>query len=312
MNQNTDLVEVNVCDSCGNNNFTIALDADPWMLVRCTSCNLVFTNPRYSDEDLTRLYSNEYYEIAQTYYEQQVLPPSMEHLHLAKKTRGYFGSSFAGRSIDIGCGGGRLVEAFSQVGFDATGIEPNKKTALFASQTGKAVSSEQLGNLCTNDYACVTAIHVLEHVVSPKEFVTDLFRILEPEGICIIEVPNFESKESRKLGVDWGALHPSTHLFHFTPDTLSSLLTSVGFKIKKTRLLGGAGVFISVAGSEAHKPGNDKKQPKVVKKASHTPLNILWKYRSILQKIPFFQRLVRWINWELLGHGEYVQIIATK
>ncbi len=306
-------VTVNRCDHCGSKQMSTALDASPWTLMRCVSCDFVFTSPRLTDEALSQIYSDEYYENADVYASQQVQPPSDDHLGLAR----HAGRRLRRRqgdlsSMDVGCGGGRLVEAFSTAGFAASGIEPSEGTVRAAQAAGRNVSTSDIAELPDVAFDCVTAMHVLEHVSSPAEFTSQLFRITRPDGLCIVEVPNFGSKAAREQGAGWYALHPSTHLSHFTPGSLVNCMEKAGFNVRSLHRLGGAGVFAAVSEATAKKPTSTSAEGRRKTGITTRTLGLVWHARSAVTTIPAARRLVRWVNWELLGQGEFVRVVATR
>ena len=308
---NKELEGIECCPGCGGKTFNVALVAEPWNYAECSNCGLVFTNPRYSESTLNKLYAEQYYQAAEDYQNQQVARPTEDHMNLAKRVKKILSEFDSCHSIDVGCGGGRLVEAFALEGFDASGIEPNTQTVETAKEAGRNISTDNLSDLSDNRYECVTAIHVLEHVILPKEFLAEVYRILKPDGVFVVEVPNFGSKASKIQGKNWNALHPGTHLFHFTPETLSLLLKDTGFKVIKTSLLGGAGIFTNVSESVVCK-NQSKLQVQQKEKNKYSFLRLLWKSRRHLTKITYVKQFVRWANWEFLKNGEYVQIMVKK
>tara|TARA_R110002072_G_scaffold51202_1_gene137182 strand:- start:4405 stop:5199 length:795 start_codon:yes stop_codon:yes gene_type:complete len=263
---------------------------------------------------LDDLYAGEYYEGSNRYFEDQGTPPSSDHLELAYRVKRLLGTSQGKRSLDVGCGGGRQVEAFAKVGFDACGVEPSTASVELASSLNRNVSCEGIQDVNDSTYDCLTAIHVLEHVSDPRWFVAEMFRAAAPGAIVVIEVPNFASKASVRMGKDWYPLHPSTHLFHFSPKTLEQVCRSVGFRTVKIRRLGGAGMFNDVSESVvSKKPAGSPPHAVSAKPASPKSLkSLLWRLRGPVLQLPGARNLLRWVNWELLGHGQYVQIIARK
>ena len=282
--------------------------------MECSDCGFVFTSPRLSDEALTKIYSDEYYENSDSYAAQQIDSPSFDHFELARRA-GRLLKHVPGRpaSVDVGCGGGRLVEAFSAAGFSASGIEPSLGTVQAARAAGRDVTDSDVSELPSESFDCVTSMHVLEHVTSPSEFTSHLYRITRPGGLCVIEVPNFASKAAQQQGANWYALHPATHLSHFTPGSLAGCLTKAGFSVRSLHRLGGAGVFSAVSESTVRKEtpastAQNSERTTIRGKALRT----LWQLRRSVIGIPAVRRLARWVNWELLGHGEFVRAFAVK
>jgi len=306
-------ISVDCCDHCGSEQMSSALDASPWTLMRCANCDFVFTSPRLTDEALSQIYSDEYYENADVYAAQQGNPPSDDHIALARRVkRSLSHGKRVLTSVDVGCGGGRLVEAFSMVGFSASGVEPSEGTVKAAQAAGRNVSGTDVSDLPDAGFDCVTAMHVLEHVTSPTEFTAHLFRITKPGGQCIVEVPNFGSKAAKEQGAGWYALHPSTHLSHFTPGSLANCMQKAGFDVRSSHRLGGAGVFASVSEATAKKTNPDRSGKDTNAGIAKRTLGFVWRARSAVTTIPAARRLARWVNWELLGQGEFVRVVATR
>jgi SAM-dependent methyltransferase len=75
----------------------------------------------------------------------------------------------------------------------------------------------------------VTMWHVLEHVPDPRETLGELRRILKPNGLLVVEVPDSASVTFRLCGDRWLQLDIPRHLQHFTPKTLVRILEDAKF-----------------------------------------------------------------------------------
>ena len=116
------LAIVNTCDLCGLSHFKPDLSAKSWNLVRCNDCGLVFTSPRYTEAYLQKMYETRYYENASGYLSMQMSEPSRDEYHLAKSLMRMCGGKRGIRklrSLDVGCGAGRITEAFKKCGWEA-------------------------------------------------------------------------------------------------------------------------------------------------------------------------------------------------
>ena len=82
------LEEVTVCDLCGKGRIEQELTANDWTLLKCTTCGLVFTSPRYTEEYLLRMYKDQYYENAPALFlscQLQQPPEDLYHLAISIK-----------------------------------------------------------------------------------------------------------------------------------------------------------------------------------------------------------------------------------
>lgn len=87
--------------------------------------------------------------------------------------------------------------------------------------------------------------HVLEHVESPREYLTEIKRILAPNGMLLIGVPNAVSLQAKigrllfpqrkYLYADFGE-----HTYHFSRRTLKNLLNKIGFKVTNQKVYWGS------------------------------------------------------------------------
>lgn len=111
--------------------------------------------------------------------------------------------------IEYGSGRGEFLGALRQRGYDTCGIE-----------AGSHLEQES-----TQRFDGALAYYVLEHSPEPVEFLKQMRNSLKPQGIIVIEVPNFITHTEHSLYLE--------HLNHFTPQHLFSLLTRLDFSILK-------------------------------------------------------------------------------
>lgn len=127
--------------------------------------------------------------------------------------------------LDVGCGTGKNLEAFSKFG-QVWGIDNSLDAIAFCKKRG--FKNVTLGNIEKKPYGrgsfdAVTALDVLEHVDDSKAL-KEINRILNQEGVLIVTVPAFEWLWSK-----WDeVLH---HKRRYTEKTLKRILKNNGFKI---------------------------------------------------------------------------------
>ncbi|WP_428963029.1 class I SAM-dependent methyltransferase [Micromonospora fluostatini] len=144
-------------------------------------------------------------------------------------------SSVVGPSVlvEAGCAGGYFLEAARGAGFTVTGVEVSRVAAGFAvERLGVPVRQgyfERVAPSLRADVVC--AFHVLEHVDDPRVFLRAAREVLTPGGWLALEVPNIASAAANRLGHDWPGLQPEYHPWHFTPESLTRLLTATGFAV---------------------------------------------------------------------------------
>lgn len=308
-----DVEEVQTCALCGRGAFVKQLDAPPWRLLRCTACSIVFTSPRLTETALARHYQQGYYEGTAQYFAGQSAAPHSDHRALVLEVSRLVRNPHP-TSLDIGCGGGQLVQAFAEGGFSARGTEPSQSACKVANELGRNVTNAALETFPDASFDCVTAMHVLEHVSQPRSFLSEVARITRPNGVVVIEVPDFGCRASRTLGAKWLPLYPDTHLFHYTATTLARAMRNAGITPLRTRHLGGLGLLAVQRPESGHKAtaGKSHQHAGSQRSLKHYLKTAAWGMRAPILKLPGMRPFIRWFFWECLGHGEYVRVIGRK
>jgi SAM-dependent methyltransferase len=79
--------------------------------------------------------------------------------------------------------------------------------------------------------------NVIEHIISPENFLIGIKKILQPQGLLIIVAPNdFSELQNHLLEIGnaenpWWLAYPD-HISYFTYDSMRNFLTEFGFEIK--------------------------------------------------------------------------------
>jgi 2-polyprenyl-3-methyl-5-hydroxy-6-metoxy-1,4-benzoquinol methylase len=97
--------------------------------------------------------------------------------------------------LDIGCGNGNISLALGSLGFHTTGvdvdagsIENAKKRNPFTHVQFELKDADAFS--IEGKYDVIICSEVLEHLHKPAELVKQWPELLEPQGICIVTVPN--------------------------------------------------------------------------------------------------------------------------
>ncbi len=204
--------------------------------MRCTSCSLVFLNPAYSDEELAAVYPLNYYA-----YQDEPKVPHWKHV--AKKMLGYWHGTkeprFAEPAVflDIGCGGGALVERMRELGWHSYGVDINKAATEAGRAKGLRIFCGALQEASYPDafFDYVRASHSLEHMNRPHEVLEEIRRILKPDGMLLVAVPNIASLPARVFGKYWWHLCAPVHTVSYSRETLTRLLMQHDFHVERLR-----------------------------------------------------------------------------
>jgi SAM-dependent methyltransferase len=141
------------------------------------------------------------------------------------------------RVLDIGAGPGRLVAALNDAGMRAAGIEPSRRSAALARQSGLPVERRDLFEHADSNLDAAVIWHVLEHLDDPPAALVTVRGWLRPGGLLLVGVPNLASVQAEVAGEGWLHLDAPRHRVHFTADGLRRLLVRSGFEIVRTHHL---------------------------------------------------------------------------
>ncbi|GAA1996057.1 SAM-dependent methyltransferase [Nakamurella flavida] len=208
---------------------------DPFGVVRCPTCRLVFVSPRLTPEALQRLYDEPAYFEGGVYGDQGRLSPAM--LLQRTWTAGRLALIAAqrpapARLLEIGSAYGLFLDAARAKGYEVSGVELSRTGAEHSrARFGLDVFCGQLEDAPTDEADVVCFWDTLEHVPDPLEFLRQVRSRLADDGVFALSVPYFSSLPARLLRTRWWTLKPEQHIWHYTPQTLSVLAARAGLVV---------------------------------------------------------------------------------
>jgi SAM-dependent methyltransferase len=254
------MMEYTVCNLCGNTNtapviyvlpdFLLHRNGVSTTLVKCTACGLVYQNPRPTFAEMVVHYPSDYesYAPEPNVKNSSWLLRQAIRYGVAKRCRYVTRYKHAGRLLDVGCATGIFLQGIRNSGnWEPYGVEINQHVAHIAQEHGLDVrlgTLEQAG-FADEFFDVVTLWDVLEHLHDPAGSLSEIYRILKPDGLLVIRVPNASSWDSQLFGRYWAGLDSPRHLYVFTPVTLDALLAVSHFQsITRSSQIGGYPTFL--------------------------------------------------------------------
>ena len=209
---------------------------------RCSDCGLERTWPVPSLAELKKLYEAQYNfggETGTRYtrLRERFLMSFLYRLWIRLDGDiSFHARGGSGRLLDVGCNEGRGLRIYASNGFQAEGLELNERAAMQARNAGFKVHTCLLGDYVpAAAYDVAVLSNVLEHSLDPRQMLRDVHRILATEGKVCISCPSGQSWLRKIFGRSWINWHVPFHIFHFSPDTLRTLLTDTGYKSVEIR-----------------------------------------------------------------------------
>ncbi len=205
-------------------------------LVRCDGCGLVFVQPMPSDEELRRLYQEDYFQSPdhlhwgyENYFRQEEEVRRMARYRLQVVRRYLDG----GRLLDSGCATGWFLDEARRQGFAVQGVEVCERAAAWGRERlDLPVFTGTLAEAAFDDatFDGVTLWNVFEHLADPFGELEELGRVLKRNGYLFVTVPNQGSLLARLMDKRWfGYSKAREHLYFFDRRTLALALDRAGF-----------------------------------------------------------------------------------
>ncbi|MFH1772354.1 MAG: class I SAM-dependent methyltransferase [Candidatus Omnitrophota bacterium] len=226
------------CNLCGQDNAKVIETSLESKVVQCRNCRLVYVNPQPAASALWEHYDKAYYE------------PWMSGQNLARKRmwekrlKKVAAMKPSGNLLDVGCGTSNFLHTAKEHGFKVWGTE----VSGFAVDNARKLYGIDVfkGDLIDSHFQddffdVITLWHVLEHTTDPFSNIKEAAKIVKPDGILVIAVPNINNFIYKIAYTTYRLRRPKLfspdlreiHLYHFSIKTLSALLDKAGLKVTK-------------------------------------------------------------------------------
>lgn len=204
-----------------------------WRIYRCTSCGHGFVGNRPAAGMLVEMYANE----TSHHPIDKVAALRIERRADCKSlaTRVSRLSRERGDSLDIGCGDGAFSYYMAEAGYRPILIDLDPR----AEQAAAKVPNSVFRRISFDDFnperplAAIVMSQVLEHALDPLDWLRRASKLLSPQGVLAIAVPNFAGIY-RLLGARDPFIIPPIHLNFFTPRSLRLAMERSGLRHLRT------------------------------------------------------------------------------
>ncbi len=227
----------------------------------CSNCTLRFTQNVANESNIGKYYQskdyishsdtktglvNRLYHLVRNYTQ-------YEKRKFIKKITG----KTAGNLLDVGAGTGTFCNTMQQVGWQVKGLEPDATARQNALINHRLVleNLEALQQQLDKQYDLITMWHVMEHVHDVQGYLKTFNSILKDDGMLLIAVPNYTSKDADWYKEFWAAYDVPRHLYHFSPHSMKQLMLLNGFEVVDTEPMWFDSYYVSML-SEQYKYGS--------------------------------------------------------
>lgn len=196
------------------------------LIATCDACGAVFQPLRPTNEQLAQ-----WYQYMGEHERNFTLTPLVER-RLERLVRRFATARKTNRLLEIGCGGGLLLQIANRLGWDTYGTEISPSLCARLRPTmGKRLWEGDFreAGFAKHSFDVVAMIEVIEHLTEPLAYVVAARELLRPGGLLFLTTPNYGGISSRVLADRWRAVGDE-HLNYFDPSSICRLLRRAGFE----------------------------------------------------------------------------------
>jgi len=233
-----------------------SVSGETFQLLLDQELQLLKTHPQPALQDLARYYESDDYishtDGHRSLFEKLYQAVKQKALRdKVKLIQGLWGAK--GKLLDIGAGTGDFLVKAQENSWQVLGVEPSAKAKALA-QSKHITFAESLEEIESHSMDVITMWHVLEHVPDLQKQIAELKRILKPDGVIVIAVPNYKSYDAQHYGIYWAAYDVPRHLWHFSITAIKKLFGAQQMDLVKVLPMKFDSFYVSLL-SEKYKTG---------------------------------------------------------
>lgn len=212
-----------------------------YSVFHCKACDSNFTNPCPTEESLPKLYES---RTSADFPTMNFLVSFLRKKFMKSTIYSYL--RFVENSnlsiLDFGCGDGyfSLCLAEEERVAHVVSVDFHSNPPRMLKLENRSDEINKIIYLSNNDllsnpemkFDIIFLRHVLEHEVSPVRLLDYFYRLLDSNGVIVIEIPNYESTWRKIFGQYYSGFYLPRHLHHFTTKGIIKLLESENFVSK--------------------------------------------------------------------------------
>lgn len=205
------------------------------LVLWCLDCDVEFMFPQLNDDELLKLYSENYYqawgikgEEENETTKQMKIATFQLRLDLIKQF------VRKGAVLDVGCATGYFLEAAKKIGFEPFGLE--------FSEFSSGIAKKKFGNanvfhgtleqcdFTEKSFDVIAMSDLIEHVRVPVQTLTKAASLLKDDGVIMIMTPDTKSLSNNLMGKRW-THYKLEHFFYFSFSSISYIAKQCGLEI---------------------------------------------------------------------------------
>jgi predicted TPR repeat methyltransferase len=211
-------------------------------ILRCRACGYVFADMRLTDEELFKLYNEEFFTGAE--FSDYAADAKFFRKNFALRLRElkkFIDPARHRRLLEIGCAYGFFLDVARADFADVEGIDITDAGVRYAREELKLDVVQ--ADFLAHDYGArkfdvVCMWDTIEHLREPHRYVEKIAAHTEAGALLALTTGDIESLNARLRKDHWRLIHPPTHLHYFSPKSIAQLLDAHGFDVVYNRYCG--------------------------------------------------------------------------
>ena len=210
---------------------------DTFCAMKCSSCGLVYLNPRPDVSEFERIYPANYHAFDFSEKEYGFVFKVRARLEANRLLSCCNDLPADAKILDVGCGDGfhlNLLRKYGKKTWTLEGIDFDKRAIEMAEKSGLKVhrGSVESIDLPQNNYDLAFIIQTIEHVEKPDEVLRGIRRLLKPGGKLLIVTDNTGSLDFKFFKKRyWGGYHFPRHWNLFNRNSIIKLAEKIDFEV---------------------------------------------------------------------------------
>lgn len=196
----------------------------------CASCGSTKMRDRLSEDDLRRIYPDDYYSYLVSEPRRSLVRLVLGAIYRRHRYIPCFTSL-----LEVGCGRGEYLAKIKNKG-KVLGLERSSSASKAAADLGIDVVVGNIENTATfapASFDCIYSNHAFEHLTDPEAAMASMERWIKDGGTLFIAIPNIDGVVARLFGRNWYYIGPPLHVTNSTPKGMRSMLARYGFEVEK-------------------------------------------------------------------------------
>lgn len=231
------VLEITPCPICKSSDMSVLHTFEPFKVVSCKNCRLIYLNPRLNEAEMMKTYQeNDYFsDSGDSGYQDCHYISQEESLRMTfrrfLKELDKIGIA-SGRLFELGCGYGYFLDEAKHLFSSLVGTELSQEAGDYARKiSGADIYIGDLSSLPDDlcEFNLIVSINVIEHIYDPVEFILSLKKRLVEGGRLIVATPNIGSIWYKIMKKRWSSFKIPEHVVFYSENTLTSLLLRTGF-----------------------------------------------------------------------------------